>query len=227
MVWVATAIAGSSLLGAYSANNAANAQSTAANNALAFNNKMFNTVNSNEAPYLQNGAQASQQLSAMMPQLTSSFTNADLNANLAPNYAFMLGQGQGQVQNAMDATGGLVSGNTLQGLNTFTQDYAQNAYQNAFNNWQTNNSNIYNRLSGIAGIGINAGNTVAGVANNSANNASSLYGYQGNAQANGLNNMANSISGGANTYAGYNYLKSMNPNNSPTSMNPNNSPGPG
>ena len=90
MVWVATAIAGSSLLGAYSANNAANAQSTAANNALAFNNKMFNTVNSNEAPYLQNGAQASQQLSAMMPQLTSSFTNADLNANLAPNYAFTL-----------------------------------------------------------------------------------------------------------------------------------------
>ena len=50
MAWVATAIAGSALLGAFSANKAAGAQSTAANNALAFNNNMFNTVNSNEAP---------------------------------------------------------------------------------------------------------------------------------------------------------------------------------
>jgi len=88
--------------------------------------------------------------------LTNQFNNTDLNAQLAPNYAFQLQQGQGQAQNAANVGGGLLSGNTLQGLNTYTQNYAQGAYQNAFTNYQTQRNNIYNTLAGQAGLGANA-----------------------------------------------------------------------
>jgi len=88
--------------------------------------------------------------------LTNQFNNTDLNAQLAPNYAFQLQQGQGQAQNAANVGGGLLSGNTLQGLNTYTQNYAQGAYQNAFTNYQTQRNNIYNNLAGQAGLGQNA-----------------------------------------------------------------------
>ena len=88
--------------------------------------------------------------------LTNQFNNTDLNAQLAPNYAFQLQQGQGQAQNAANVGGGLLSGNTLQGLNTYTQNYAQGAYQNAFTNYQNQRNNIYNTLAGQAGLGQNA-----------------------------------------------------------------------
>jgi hypothetical protein len=88
--------------------------------------------------------------------LTNQFNNTDLNAQLAPNYAFQLQQGQGQAQNAANVGGGLLSGNTLQGLNQYTQNYAQGAYQNAFTNYQTQRNNIYNNLAGQAGLGQNA-----------------------------------------------------------------------
>jgi len=68
------------------------------------------------------------------------FTNADLNAQLAPNYAFQLQQGQGATNAANNATGGMVGGNALKGLQDYTQNFAGNAYQNAL----ANNINQYN-----------------------------------------------------------------------------------
>ena len=65
----------------------------------------------------------------------------------------MLAQGQGANRNAANVGGGLLSGNTLQGLNQFTQNYAGNAYQNAFNNYQTQRQNIYGNLASQAGLG--------------------------------------------------------------------------
>ena len=88
--------------------------------------------------------------------LTNQFNNQDLTAQLAPNYQFQLQQGLGQSQNAANVGGGLLSGNTLQGLNTYAQNYAQGAYQNAFTNYQTQRNNIYNTLAGQAGLGQNA-----------------------------------------------------------------------
>ena len=93
--------------------------------------------------------------------LTNQFNNTDLNAQLAPNYAFQLQQGQGQAQNAANVGGGLLSGNTLQGLNTYTQNYAQGAYQNAFTNYQNQRNNIYNTLAGQAGLGANANQSLS------------------------------------------------------------------
>lgn len=208
--WALAAGAG---LGAISSIIGGNKQSQAAQQAIAEQQGMFNTVNNNSTPFIQAGQGASNTLKSMIPQFSQSFTNADLNANLAPNYAFMLGQGQGQTEHALNASGGDMSGNTLQGLNTFTQNYAQNAYQNAFNNWQTNQNNIYNRLSGIAGIGVNANQTVAGMGSSTAGGVAQSLGYGANALANSYNGAANAVGGLPMQVAGMNYLNSFMPSN--------------
>lgn len=93
--------------------------------------------------------------------LQHQFDATDLAKGLAPNYDFMLQQGQMANQRAANAAGGGLGGNALQGLNKYTQDYAGNAYQNAFTNYQNQRNNIYNTLSNIAGIGQNATNQLA------------------------------------------------------------------
>jgi hypothetical protein len=134
--------------------------------------------------------------------LTNQFNNQDLNSQLAPNYQFQLQQGLGQARNAANTSGGLLSGNTLQGLNTYAQNYAQGAYQNAFNNYQTQRQNIYSNLAGQAGIGQTANQQLSSLGGQLANTygnvttglAASQAGMQtANAvnQTNLLSNLAN------------------------------------
>jgi hypothetical protein len=65
----------------------------------------------------------------------------------------MLQQGQMANQRAANMAGGGFGGNALQGLNRYTQDYAGNAYQNAFTNYQNQRQNIFGNLSNLAGLG--------------------------------------------------------------------------
>ena len=88
--------------------------------------------------------------------LTRQFTPADFAANLDPGYAFRLSQGQGATNALANAAGGLLSGNTLRGLQDYTQTSASNEYSNAFDRFQRQRTNIYNTLAGIAGLGQNA-----------------------------------------------------------------------
>lgn len=131
-------------------------------------------------------------------QFTHQFDANDLNANLAPNYDFMLKQGQGATQNINNSTNGLLSGNTLQGLGTFTQNYAKNAYQDAFNNYTTNQNNIYSRLAGLAGVG-QTSLQQSGAAGTAATQSANSYLTSGAAaQAAGTVGQANAINGALN-----------------------------
>ena len=85
--------------------------------------------------------------------LQHQFDATDLAKGLAPNYDFMLQQGQMANQRAANMAGGGFGGNALQGLNRYTQDYAGNAYQNAFTNYQNQRQNIFGNLSNLAGLG--------------------------------------------------------------------------
>ena len=121
-----------------------------------------------QAPYQATGVKGLNQLNQLADTgyLTHQFNAQDLAAGLAPNYDFMLQQGQMANQRAANVGGGALSGNTLQGLQQFTQNYAGNAYQNAFNNYQNQRNNIYTNLAGMAGIGqtANQGAQAAGTA---------------------------------------------------------------
>ena len=139
---------------------------------------IYSGLNQQIAPYQQAGQSGLTGLQNNLGYFQNQFNNQDLNSQLAPNYQFMLGQGQMANQRAANVGGGALSGNTLQGLNQYTQDYAQNAYQNAFNNYQTQRTGIYNTLAGIAGLGTSA--------NQQAVTAGSQYGNQATNLATGI-----------------------------------------
>lgn len=207
MPWIAAGAIGGALISAQASKSAAQTQATAADNAAQQQYNEFNTINSQEQPYIQSGYAGLNQISADMPYLTQQFNATDLTNGLSPNYNFSLQQGQGANANLLNSTGGRDSGNFAQGLDSFTQNYAQGAYQQAYNNFTGNQTNIYNRLASIAGIG-QTGQTQANQAGIATTNAAT--GYQTGAaaaSAAGTVGAANAISGGLQT-AGFTPLLS-------------------
>jgi hypothetical protein len=163
------------------------------------------------APYQNLGQTGVNALGANLPYLTSQFTNADLNANLAPNYEFMKQQGQGAtIQNANVGGGG---SNVNLANQVFTQNYAQNAYQQAFNNYQAQQTNIYNRLSGIAQTGLTGATGAANAMIGTGTNVAGLTSGLGNAQAASQIGQANAYAGGINNISNLAALYGLQGNN--------------
>jgi hypothetical protein len=133
--------------------NAAGTQAQAGQNVQDVLGNFYNQYAQAQQPYQNLGSGAVAEIQKEAPYLTHQFNAADLQAGLAPNYDFMLQQGQRANQNLANVGGGLLSGNTLQGLQNYTQNYAGNAYQNAFDNYQKQRQNIYGNLSNAAGLG--------------------------------------------------------------------------
>jgi hypothetical protein len=207
MPWSFIIPAAASLIGGMmssdASQNAASQASNASNQATGAQQAMFNTINQQQAPWRQAGETALGQIGQMQPQFTHQFNAQDLNANMAPNYQFQLEQGQGAIQNAANRQTGLVSGNAMKGLQDYTQNFAGNAYQNAFSNYSANQTNIFNRLSNIAGLGQTANANVGSAGSDiSRGIAGSMIGA-GQAQAAGTVGSANALSGGLNNAAGW------------------------
>ena len=150
------------------------AQNAAAASSAGTLGDIYNTQISSLKPYQTTGQAGLTGINTNMPYFQHQFDTADLNSNLAPNYAFQLGQGQQANQRAANVGGGALSGNTLTGLNRYTQDYAGGAYQQAFNNYNTQRNNIYNTLSGIAGLGGTANAQAIGAGNTYGTNLTNL-----------------------------------------------------
>lgn len=226
--------AGASLLGssmsAKAAKSAANQQAQTAQQQMELQKQIFDTQNAQLAPQRAAGYTALNQIGALLPgqytqydsegnpigtatgtgYLTNQFTNQDLNANLAPNYAWQLGQGQAALGNQLNVGGGLVSGNTLKAMQDYSQNFAGNAYQQAFANYQTQRGNIYNTLASIAGIGQSAQNASNTLATNYGTNTANLATGAAAAQAAGTVGSANAwaqgLGGAANQLQLYNFL---------------------
>jgi hypothetical protein len=141
--------------------------------------------------------------------LTHQFDKNDLAAGLAPNYDFMLQQGQMANQRAANVGGGALSGNTLQGLQNYTQNYAGTAYQNAFNNYQTQRNNIYNNLSNMAGIGQTANTSAQAAGQAYGTGITGLNTGLANATAAAMLGQAQAAGGGANSLANSTFLASL------------------
>jgi hypothetical protein len=136
--------------------NAAGTQAEAGKNVQNVLGGFYDQYAQAQQPYQNLGSGAVQEIQNQAPYFTHQFNAQDLQSNLAPNYDFMLAQGAGANRNLANVGGGLLSGNTLQGLNQFNQNYAGNAYQNAFTNYQNQRQNIYGNLSNAAGMGSTA-----------------------------------------------------------------------
>lgn len=198
-----------SVLQADAAKKAANIQSAAAQNATALQGQIYNTQNQQQAPYRTAGYQAlntigglgSGQYTQYDPSgnpigqatgtgyLTKQYGPEDLA--LDPSYGFRLGQGQMANLRAANVGGGALSGNTLKGLQDYTQGLASTEYGNAFNRFQTQRTNIYNTLAGIAGIGQVSQGQQNQAAQNYGSNVTNLGIGSAGAQAAGLTGSAN------------------------------------
>jgi len=202
------ALAGSAVLGYMGSQNQAGAARDAANTQLQGTleasrqqREMFDILNKQQAPYREAGYGALSKINTMLPQFTKTFTPQDLTANLAPNYEFMKQQGLGAT--AQGANVSSPGSNVDLAKTIFAEKFAQGGYQDALTNFRNQQTDIFNRLSGIAGIGQTAQGqsqnlgsaTSTNLANLATGGANAIAGGQigsANAQAAGLQGIGNS-----------------------------------
>lgn len=213
---VTAVMGGSALLGAGASIYAAKKQAKAANNATELQERMFDITNENQRPYREAGYGALEQLQTGMnlnqndpDSFMHRFGASDLNENLAPNWQFALQQGQGAIQNMASSGGGLLSGNALKGISDYTINKSGDLYQQALQNYTGNQTNIFNRLSSIAGLGQTANQATGNAAMTAAGNMGNSMMAAGQAQASGLVGGANALAGGLNNAASWYGINNM------------------
>lgn len=236
---VAVAGLAGSVIQGQASKDAAKTQASAANNAAAVQQHMFDTTQANLQPYNQAGQnnldaysnwykvtadQAGNAFNLAQNALPQQMTQANLEKT--PGYQFNLSQGLRAVQNSNAARGLGVSGAALQGAGTYATGLADSTYQNQFNNQQTmysdavNQANlklnqlnsIYNQIGGVVGIGENAAASAGNNAVQSGANIGNSLTNAGIAQSAGITGQANAMASGINSIgnAGMTYLGMQN-----------------
>jgi hypothetical protein len=192
------------------AKDAAGQYSQSAAAGLQYNREMFDKINEQNAPYRATGERGANLYNTMADTgyLTAQPSMDDLT-RLMPNYKFGLDQGMGQLNSQMNAAGGLVSGNALQGAQQFAQGYAGNSLMDAFNAYQANRTNVVSNVNALTNVGQQANATTATAASGATANASNLLSSIGNAQAAGTMGAANAYASGLNNISNYAMLYGM------------------
>jgi hypothetical protein len=144
------------------------------------------------SPYATAGQGAVSNLSQLLApggQLTQGYGNFTAPTGVTeqndPGYQFRLSQGLSALQNSAASRGGLLSTGTAKNINDYAQNSASNEYSNVYNralgtyqtnqqNFNTNNSNLYGRLSGLAGQGLQAGASLGGMLQSGAQNVAGI-----------------------------------------------------
>jgi hypothetical protein len=237
---IGSGIAGSEQAGA--AKSAAQLQYQEQQNALDFQKQEWQTQQGNMAPWIQQGqgaintlgnlqnagAQGQGPLAPWTQQFQAPTSVTEQND---PGYQFRLQQGEGALTNSALASGGGLTGNTGEALQQYGQGFASNEYQNVYNRamqqyqqgynqYENNQSNLFNRYASIAGLGQTAtsqlgqqGQAAAGNVANISLTGGAQIGQQMNnaaaAQASGYVGGANAIGGGLNNLSQYSMLQQL------------------
>ena len=208
MVGAAAVGAAGSAYASKQSGKAAKTQAESADRASQIQQENFEQTRQDLAPYKQAGDSSLSQLMGQMGEngyFNQSYTGQDIYSD--PGYQFRLQQGQDAIQSSAAAKGGLLSGATLKALQNYGQESASQEYSNAYNRFNADQTNRYNRLSNLVGIGQNAaaqvGNagaqTAQAVANNTMAGANSIAAGQVGS-ANAWSNTANDLGSMAAAY---------------------------
>ena len=205
--------AGGALLGgkmsADAAKDAAAMQVAGGDRAMAQQIRMFELGREDMGPYREAGYTALKDIAQLMPMFTQQFGPAQLAQYLDPSMDFRMKYGTKATERLGNVGGSAISGNTLRALTEFGQDLASTEYANAFNRAQTEPTNIFNRLSNIAGLGQNAVTTGVQAQQAFGNQASNIITGQAAAGAAGQVGAANAYSGALGNMGNLAFMSSL------------------
>jgi hypothetical protein len=134
------------------------------------------------------GKAPSQSAAASRPddfgELNRKFTVADFYADPVTELGLQFGLDEGRkgITRMAGARGNRDSGETLKALTKFGTDYTGTKAGESYLRFVNDQTNIYNRLAGVAGTGQNAANTTGQLGQAGAQNISNMYTAQGNAR---------------------------------------------
>lgn len=205
---IAAAIVGGAVVGGVASNmaagEAADAQRDAAGQASATELAMFNQNREDMAPWREAGEAALGQMTTgtgVGKEFNRDFTLADFTKD--PGYDFRQSEGQRGIDASAAARGGALSGAAIKAASRFNQDFASNEYQNAYNRFNNDKTQRFNRLASLAGVGQTATRDVAQMGANTASNVANNTIGAGNAQASSYIGKANAINNTASTLGNF------------------------
>jgi hypothetical protein len=163
------------------ANAATAATGAATDKATALQREQWLAQQEQQRPFREAGVTA---LNALTPLATNyqQFGMDQFKAD--PGYQFRLQEGLKQLGHAAGARGGLISGQTLKGLQDYAQNVASGEYTNAFNRYQTERAARLNPLQSLAGVGQTAVNQLGAAGQNYAGSVGNALINQGYAAGN-------------------------------------------
>lgn len=205
---IAAAIVGGAVVGGVASNmaagEAADAQKDAANAANATELAMFNQNRLDMQPWRDAGATALGQMTTGTKaggEFNRDFSLADFNKD--PGYEFRMKEGQRALDASAAARGGALSGAAIKGATRYGQDFGSNEYQNAYNRFNNDRTQRFNRLASLAGVGQTATRDVAQMGAQTASNVANNQIGAGNAQASSYMGKANAINSTASTLGNF------------------------
>ena len=229
---VSGAIVGSAVVGASASRSASKTQAQAASQAadvqkqvadqqVELQREMYEKTRADQEPWRQAGVNALGVMQRTAGNVPGAFKFGADQFQTDPGYAFRLAEGRKALASTARARGGLVSGQTLKGMQDYAQNAASQEYQNAYNRAYTGygtdvarENQLYNRQAALAGIGQTSTNLmnqagqnyatgVGGALGSYGTNVGNLMTGAGAAQAAGQVGAANAITGGLGTYLNY------------------------
>jgi hypothetical protein len=189
--WVAAATIGGALIGSSASRSASKAQERAAKEGSAAQERMFERQVELQEPFRQAGVNALPELVAASKY--TPFTMQQFQAD--PGYAFRLQEGLKALDRTAAARGGLLSGATLRGATRYGQEMGSQEFTNAFNRYQAERQARLNPLQSLAGMAQTSANTLTNAAGQYGQNLAEGAATMGNIRASGYMNQANALTG--------------------------------
>lgn len=157
MPWAAAAAVGGALISSNASSSAAKKQAKSADAATQVQKDMYDQTRNDLSGYRDAGNTALNQLMGGMGEggrFIETYSGQDIYND--PSYKFRLNEGLNSVQSGAAAQGGLLSGATQKALANYGQEFASQEYGNAYNRFNADQTNQYNRLANLVGVGQNA-----------------------------------------------------------------------
>ncbi len=204
----------SAAIGGSAAESAAQTQANAEGSAINLQQEEWQQQQQNEAPFLQQGTTAVNNLASLVNNPAfSKYPGGTFQAPTAaqaakyPGEQFQLQQGAQAIDENAAATGNLLSGTTGEALENYGQGLAQTDYGNVYNQalqqyltnygvWNTDTSNQVNRLQSLSQLGSNTAAQLGQQGQAAATNEGNELVGQGTALASGQVGAANAEIGG-------------------------------